>query len=295
MPKQRQKPFSPLPVGLGTLGYLEGFWRSGLSRVKVAAERKPESDGKAAPIVKEIYIEAPPNKVFGLLISPRKIANWLGGGAMAHPEMGKVFCTDSDGRLGIRGRYLEIVPGSRVVFTWDWAEGPRGVSPESTVVTIDLQSEGTGTLLKLMHKKFEGEVHGNHDSIVEQGKTMEAMQQSAEIRDIVKGYYLAWTSGNLRYGRSFLADALDFQGSINTFHDADSFVDALGKFYAMLRKTELLKEFYSPSGAMLLYDCVTDSPARRIRTAEYFGVCAGKIFEIRLVFDATRLRPIMGR
>ncbi len=46
---------------------------------------------------------------------------------------------------------------------------------------------------------------------------------------------------------------------------------------------------------MLLYDCLTDSPAGTIRTAEYFGVSAGKISEIRLVFDATLLREVIGR
>ena len=70
---------------------------------------------------------------------------------------------------------------------------------------------------------------------------------------------------------------------------------ALGALHEMLKSVYLLKEFYSVGGAMLLYDCVTDTPAGTIRTAEYFGVSAGKIFEIKLVFDATHLRQIMDR
>ncbi len=116
-----------------------------------------------------------------------------------------------------------------------------------------------------------------------------------EVRDIVRGYYHAWTSGNIEIARFFLADRLHFQGSIDTFHTADAFVVALGTFHRMLKSTCLLKEFYSAGGAMLLYDCVTDSPAGAIRTAEYFGVSGGKIFEIKLVFDATLLRQVMGR
>lgn len=116
-----------------------------------------------------------------------------------------------------------------------------------------------------------------------------------EVRDIVKGYYHAWTSGNLELARFFLADQLDFQGSIDTFKTADNFMDALSEFHRMLKGVRLLKEFYSSGGAMLLYDCITDSSAGTIRTAEYFGVSDRKIFEIRLVFDATLLRPVMGR
>jgi hypothetical protein len=48
------------------------------------------------------------------------------------------------------------------------------------------------------------------------------------------------------------------------------------------------------SGAALLYDCDTISPAGVIRTAEFFTVKDGKIKSIRLVFDATELRKLMG-
>ena len=118
------------------------------------------------------------------------------------------------------------------------------------------------------------------------------MTMPQDVRDIVRGYYHAWTSGNFELARFFLADELDFQGSMDTFHGADSFVDALGEFQRRLKSIRLLKEFYSAGGGMLLYDCITDSPAGTIRTAEYCGVAAGKIFEIRLVFDATLLRQV---
>jgi hypothetical protein len=43
----------------------------------------------------------------------------------------------------------------------------------------------------------------------------------------------------------------------------------------------------------LLYDCVTNSPAGTIRTAEFFWLRDGQIATIRLVFDATVLRQAM--
>jgi SnoaL-like domain len=112
-------------------------------------------------------------------------------------------------------------------------------------------------------------------------------------RALVRGYYDAWTSGDLDGARSRLADDLDFEGSIDRFTSAEAFVSALGGFAGMLEEAHMLREFYDASGAALLYDCVTRSPAGTIRTAEFFQVEDGKIRQIRLVFDATKLRELM--
>jgi len=98
----------------------------------------------------------------------------------------------------------------------------------------------------------------------------------------------------MQAARLCLTDDLDFQGSIDTFHKADDFVAALTIFQKMLRRVNLIQSFYSESGAALLYDCDTMSPAGLIRTAEFFTVTDNKIKSIRLVFDATELRKLMG-
>jgi hypothetical protein len=64
-------------------------------------------------------------------------------------------------------------------------------------------------------------------------------------------------------------------------------------FSRALQEVRLLDEFYAEESAMLLYDCVTATPAGTIRTAEWFCVRNGKIQRIRLVFDATELRKLM--
>jgi hypothetical protein len=61
----------------------------------------------------------------------------------------------------------------------------------------------------------------------------------------------------------------------------------------MLTRVDLLHEFYTDESAALPYDCITNSPAGTIRTAEFFGLRDGKIATIRLVFDATLLRQAM--
>lgn len=94
--------------------------------------------------------------------------------------------------------------------------------------------------------------------------------------------------------RVYWADELEFQGSIDTFSRADYFIITLTMFQKMLRGVNLIQSLFSESGAALLYDCDTMNPAGVIRTAEFFTVTNGKIRSIRLIFDATTLRKLMG-
>jgi SnoaL-like domain len=112
--------------------------------------------------------------------------------------------------------------------------------------------------------------------------------------NVVRKYHQSWTRRDMDTARSCLADGLDFQGPIDTFSSADSFIATLTGFAQMLTRVDLLQEFYTDDSAALLYDCVTNSPAGTIRTAEFFGLRDGKIASIRLVFDATALRQVMG-
>ena len=115
-----------------------------------------------------------------------------------------------------------------------------------------------------------------------------------DTKQIVTNYHNAWTSGDIKAARVYLADDLDFQGSIETYSRADDFIASLTMFQKMLQEVKLIQSLFSESGAALLYDCETMSPAGVIRTAEFFTVTGGKIKSIRLVFDATELRKFMG-
>ena len=115
-----------------------------------------------------------------------------------------------------------------------------------------------------------------------------------DTKQVVTNYHNAWTSGNMEAARVYLADDLDFKGSIDTFRRADDFIAALTMFQKMIQKINLIQSFFSEDSAALLYDCDTMSPAGVIRTAEFFTITDGKIKSIRLVFDATELRKLMG-
>jgi ketosteroid isomerase-like protein len=115
-----------------------------------------------------------------------------------------------------------------------------------------------------------------------------------DTKQVVTNYHNAWTSGDMKAARAYLTDDLYFQGSIDTFRRTDDFIASLAMFQKMLQGVNLIQSFFSEKGAALLYDCDTMSPAGVIRTAEFFTVTDGKITAIRLVFDATELRKLMG-
>ena len=119
------------------------------------------------------------------------------------------------------------------------------------------------------------------------------VSRTNKTRDIVRAYSTAWREGDMAAARALLEKDVDFQGSIDCFQSADSLIAALRQFGAMLLRVEEIAELYEGQEAMLLYDCVTDTPAGRIRTAEYFQVQDKLIARVRVVFDATELRPII--
>lgn len=49
-----------------------------------------------------------------------------------------------------RGQFVELVPDSKVVFTWGWVDHP-GVPPGSSTVEIEITVEEGGSLVTLTH------------------------------------------------------------------------------------------------------------------------------------------------
>jgi hypothetical protein len=113
-------------------------------------------------------------------------------------------------------------------------------------------------------------------------------------QQVIEGFYQAWTTGNLKKARTFLADNLTFQGSLETYDNVDDFMAALARFQGMLKEALMIKSFFGDEGGSLLYDCDTKTPIGIMRTAEFFTVIEGKITEIRLVFDATEFHKVAG-
>ena len=105
-------------------------------------------------------LNASPAKVFAAWTDPAKIARWFG------PKQIETLRAEADARVGgryrivarspdgeehdVSGVYREVVPGRKLVFTWAWRSTPE----RESLVTIDLKSDGDGTLLTLTHEQF---------------------------------------------------------------------------------------------------------------------------------------------
>lgn len=168
-----------------------------------------------------------------------------------------------------------------------------------------------GRILSNLERLLKGGEHGGFDGrhrfiVLKRSRAIGMIRQQGNndeevsampimARDVVQNYYEAWTRSDISAARAYLADDLDFEGSIDRFTAAEPFTQALASFSGMLKEVRLLHEFYAEDSAALLYDCVTSTPGVTVRTAEFFRVKDGKIREIRLVFDATELRRMLAR
>jgi uncharacterized protein YndB with AHSA1/START domain len=112
------------------------------------------------PLVVTVWIEATPDRVFPFFTDPARLTRWLGHAAQVEPVVGGRFAVDINHRL-VRGRYLEVRPPHRVVFSWGDA-GSAELPPGSSRVEVDLEADGQRTLVTLRHHGLHGEVRADH-------------------------------------------------------------------------------------------------------------------------------------
>jgi uncharacterized protein YndB with AHSA1/START domain len=108
----------------------------------------------------EVRIDATPADVFPYLTDPVLMVRWMGDWADLDPVADGRFVVDING-IPIRGRYLEIEPPHRVVFSWG-AAGNDDIPPESTTVEITLRSDGDTTVLQLVHRHLPPDQLSQH-------------------------------------------------------------------------------------------------------------------------------------
>ena len=114
-------------------------------------------------VEREIRIAARAETIFPFLTDPEKIVRWHGVTAEMDPRPGGIFRVNVVGDNTARGEFLEVVPFSKVVFTWGWEHPDTLVPPSSSTVEITLIEEGGTTLVRLRHSGLpasEREPHG---------------------------------------------------------------------------------------------------------------------------------------
>jgi uncharacterized protein YndB with AHSA1/START domain len=110
---------------------------------------------------RELHIAARPEIVFAFFIDPAKMMRWMGKDATLDPRPGGICRIDINGYVA-RGEYVEVVPHSRVVFTWGWENEGSTPRPGESTVEISLVPAGEGTILRLRHLGLNAEERVNH-------------------------------------------------------------------------------------------------------------------------------------
>jgi uncharacterized protein YndB with AHSA1/START domain len=103
-------------------------------------------------VVVERRVAASPATVFSFFSDVGRWLRWQGVEAVIELEPGGVFRMNVRGDGFASGIVLEVEPARRLVFTWGWEVESLGVPPGSTVVEIELEPDGDGTLLRLTHR-----------------------------------------------------------------------------------------------------------------------------------------------
>ncbi len=102
------------------------------------------------PIVVEQQTSATPEAVYRCLTQSDVWIRWQGASASLNPQPRGLFSMTMPNDRTARGEYIEVIPNRRIVFTWGWVDMP-GLPPGSTTVTIELEANDEGTLIRLTH------------------------------------------------------------------------------------------------------------------------------------------------
>jgi uncharacterized protein YndB with AHSA1/START domain len=117
----------------------------------------------AEDVSREVFIQAPPAVVFGFLTNSEKLLRWMGTSADIQPVPGGRFRMSPNGREIVEGRFLEVVPHRRIVFTWGFVGADAQIPAGSTTVEITLTAKRGGTWLRLRHRGLpSGEPRTGH-------------------------------------------------------------------------------------------------------------------------------------
>jgi len=115
-----------------------------------------------AELVREIMIDATPETIWPFLTEPGKHVEWDGTVAEIDPRPGGIYRVLVGGQHQSAGKYVEVVPMEKVVFTFGWEEENHPIPPGSTTIEITLHPEGNKTRVRLVHSGLPDDAISDH-------------------------------------------------------------------------------------------------------------------------------------
>lgn len=112
------------------------------------------------------FINAPRTRVYAAWTNPAQLKEWFGPvwvrtcELIAEPRVSGTFRWDvincEGKKVTIQGEYREIVPGSKIVFTWKHCDDELWKN-QTSIVTVELSDRDGGTDLRLKHEQLPDE------------------------------------------------------------------------------------------------------------------------------------------
>jgi uncharacterized protein YndB with AHSA1/START domain len=97
-----------------------------------------------------------------MFTDPARLVCWIGLRALLEPRAGGAFRFELLPGEFCSGRYVELVPGRRVVFTWGWESGALPVAAGSTTVEVDHDERDGVTHVRLTHRGLDEMMRAMH-------------------------------------------------------------------------------------------------------------------------------------
>ena len=118
-------------------------------------------------VEREILIAASPETVFAFLVDPALMANWFGIEHKLDPRPGGAFSVRVARGHRAKGVFTDVVPYSRVAFTWGWESKDPSLAmlrPGESLLEIELEPREGSTLVRLRHSRLPkgiSKIHGD--------------------------------------------------------------------------------------------------------------------------------------
>ena len=108
---------------------------------------------------------------------------------------------------------------------------------------------------------------------------------------VAEDFFDAWTSKDFERARELVHDDVLFEGPIDRFSDADSYLASLRQLAHIVTGADKQKVFVDGDDVCVIYDLKT-APVPSSRTCEWYRVRDGKVASVSVVFDARPFAPL---
>jgi uncharacterized protein YndB with AHSA1/START domain len=100
--------------------------------------------------------------VYALITTEAGLKRWIAASAVVDASPGGELRWTHDNGATMVGRFIELVPDRRVVFTYGWEDALMGLAPEASTVEIELDERDGETTLRLVHRGIPSDVLDEH-------------------------------------------------------------------------------------------------------------------------------------